>query len=81
MNAVEPRFEYPVERTALGGLWVRGNVSDYCIEPIRFSLGFSRVQMCDDHLKGRSDPVWATSDDTDALLAARLQFQRDEESA
>lgn len=53
---------------------VRAPVSDYVIEPIRHDLGLSRVEMVDEHLAGRSDGVWRTSEDTNALLDARSAF-------
>lgn len=59
-----------------GVLMVRGEISDYCIEPARFALGLSRVEMVDDHLRLRTGK-WRDSADTDALLAARLVFERE----
>lgn len=61
-----------VQRGAV--LAVEAPVSTYVIEPIRFALGLSRVEMVDEHLRGRSDEVWRRSEDTNALLEARAEF-------
>jgi hypothetical protein len=68
-----------------GVLTVDAPVSNYVIEPLRFELGFSRVEMVDDHLTrlvrdGRrtGHPL---SGDAEALLRARARFLRDSQRA
>lgn len=55
-------------------LIVKAPVSAYCIEPIRFELGLSRVQMVDQHLAELCKNGRGCSDDADELLDARAQF-------
>lgn len=57
-----------------GVLTVRAAVSDYVIEPIRFTLGLSRVGMVDDHLAALVKDRRAYGADADALLEARSVF-------
>jgi hypothetical protein len=68
-----------IESDDRGVLVVRGDIADYIIEPIRFDLGLSRVEMVDDHLRVRAESGgWQDSADVDALLAARLVFENEE---
>ena len=53
---------------------VRGQVSDYVIEPVRFTLGLSRVEMVDDHLAQLVRGGRGHGPDADALLDARRVF-------
>jgi hypothetical protein len=59
--------------TTSEALRVEGAHTTYVIEPIRFRLGLSRVEMVDDHLATltRDRP---SSPDVDALLDARVLF-------
>lgn len=57
-----------------GALTVRAAVSDYVIEPARFRLGLSRVEMVDDHLAALVKDHRAHGADADALLEARAVF-------
>lgn len=57
-----------------GVLTVRATVSDYVIEPIRFTLGLSRVEMVDDHLATLVKDQRAYGVDADTLLEARSVF-------
>jgi hypothetical protein len=59
-------------------LVVRGVVSDYVIEPIRFALGLTRVQMVDDHLRTLVRDKRAIGPDLDALLEARSTYAAEE---
>jgi hypothetical protein len=55
-------------------LTVEAEVSHYCIEPIRFTLGKSRVEMVDEHLAELTRNGRGTSADVDELLDARAMF-------
>lgn len=57
-----------------GALTVRAPVSDYVIEPARFRLGLSRVEMVDDHLAALVRNERGHGADADALLEARHVF-------
>lgn len=61
-----------------GALVVEAPVSHYVIEPIRFTLGLTRVEMVDEHLNSRRDEVWRRSEDANALLDARMEFAAQE---
>lgn len=55
-------------------LAVRCEHNDYVIEPIRFALGLSRIEMVDDHLAALIQAGRSTSPDIDHLLDARARF-------
>jgi hypothetical protein len=48
--------------------------ASYVIEPIRYRLGRTRIQMVDDHLAALTSTGRARSPDVDALLDARTAF-------
>ena len=60
-----------------GVLSVHAPVSWYVIEPIRFELGLSRVQMVDDHLTTLTRDGRQYGEDADVLLEAREVFSRE----
>ena len=64
-----------------GVLTVRAVVSDYVIEPIRFRLGLSRVEMVDDHLASLVKNGRAYGADADVLLEARRVFSAERATA
>jgi hypothetical protein len=61
-------------------LAVEAPISTYVIEPIRFDLGLTRVEMVDDHLKHLIQNRRQYGQDADTLLEARAQFATEEES-
>lgn len=72
-----------VTRQGLSGVTtvvVEAPVSTYVIEPIRFDLGLTRVQMVDDHLAHLLKDKRAHGADADTLLDARAQFLREEKT-
>ncbi len=64
----------PTSRTRLV---VTGAKTRYIIEPHRFELGLSRVEMVDRHLRGLK-PRAADHPDVDRLLDARLRYMAQE---
>jgi hypothetical protein len=56
---------------------VEAPVSHYVIEPHRFELGLTRVQMVDDHLARLITDKRQYGADADTLLEARAQFAID----
>lgn len=54
-------------------LVVTGKKTRYVIEPHRFELGLSRVEMVDRHLAGLAKPA-SEHPDVDKLLDARLRY-------
>lgn len=56
-------------------LVVTAPVSDYVIEPRRFDLGLTRVEMVDEHLARLIVDQRQHSADADALLDARAVFE------
>jgi len=57
-----------------GVLRVEAPVSNYVIEPHRFALGLTKVEMVDDHLARLIVDGRHCSPDADALLDARVAF-------
>jgi hypothetical protein len=60
-------------------LSVDADVSNYIIEPARFDLGLSRVEMVDDHLKRLAADGKSHGRDSDYLLEARAAFLFEEQ--
>jgi hypothetical protein len=63
----------PIKRNG-AALFVDAPVAAYCIEPIRFELGLSRVEMVDQHLAELCRTHRGHGADTDELLEARALF-------
>jgi hypothetical protein len=59
-------------------LAVYAEVAHYVIEPIRFDLGLSRVEMIDEHLAELTRAGRGHGPDADELLDARGIFSRPE---
>lgn len=55
-------------------LTVEAEVSHYCIEPVRYALGKSRVEMVDEHLAELVRQNRGHGADVDELLEARSAF-------
>jgi hypothetical protein len=65
------------EVTSKTRLVVTGKKTRYVIEPHRFELGLSRVEMVDRHLKYLAEPR-SEHPDVDKLLDARLRYMAQE---
>lgn len=56
---------------------VLGEIRVYPIEPARFGLGLSRVQMCDRHIAQLATEGKTGHVDVDHLLAARARYTQE----
>ena len=58
----------------IGPLVVQGSIKEYPIEPMRFELGYSRVEMVDFYIADLIRHHRRHSDDVNVLLDARSMF-------